>query len=151
MISFSFTIDVKQESIVKQYLILNYIKETKKSRRHFSGLFHSPKKYNYPVITFFVQVENEHQLNLLKIFLNNLKVISTTMNIKKFTARYYLYNPAWVILLSLIDIMFLINSIRYNDSEILLFIIPSVVYFIIYYFKKHGIIIRRVTWEEKLK
>lgn len=151
MISFSFTVDVKQESIVKQYLSLNYIKETKKSRRHFSGMFRSPKKYNYPVITFFVQVEDEHQLHLLKTFLNSLNHPFMITQIKKFTVEDYLYNPVWVILLSLIDIMFIINAIRYNDLEILWFIIPSIVYIIIYYFKKHGVIIRRVTWEEKLK
>jgi len=151
MTSFSFTVDVKQESIVKQYLSLNYIIETKKSRKHFSGWFPSPKKYNYPVITFFVQVEDTHQLNLLKIFLNNLNHPFMITQIKKFTMIDYLYSPVWVILLSLIDIMFLINAIRYNDLEILWFIIPSVVYFIIYYFKKHGVIIRRATWEEKSK
>ena len=71
--------------------------------------------------------------------------------IKKFTMIDCLYNLVWVILLFLIDIMFIINAIRYNDSEILLFIIPSIVYFIIYYFKKHVIIIRRATWKEKSK
>jgi hypothetical protein len=151
MISFSFTVDVKQESIVKEYLSLNYINETKKSRKHFSGLFRSPKKYNYPVITFFVQVENEYQLYLLKVFLNNLNHPFMVTRIKKFTMIDCLYNLVWVILLFLIDIMFIINAIRYNDSEILLFIIPSIVYFIIYYFKKHVIIIRRATWKEKSK
>jgi hypothetical protein len=136
MISFSFTVDVKQESIVKQYLSLNYINETKKKRKS------SPKKYNHPVITFFVQVENEYQLYLLKAFL---------INITESSWAYYLYNPIWGILLFLIDIMFLINAIRYDDLEVLLFIIPSLVYFIIYYFKKHGVIIRRATWEEKSK
>jgi hypothetical protein len=151
MISFSFTVDVKQESIVKQYLSLNNIIETKKSIIHFSGLFRSPKKYNYPVITFFVQVENEQQLSLLKSFLSNLNHPFMTTRIKKFTMIDYLYNPIWTIILVIIDIMFLMNAIRYNDSEILWFIIPSVGYFIIYYFKKHGVIIRRATWEEKLK
>jgi len=151
MISFSFTIDVKQETIVKQYLSLNNIIETKKSIIHFSGLFRSPKKYNYPVITFFVQVENEQQLSLLKSFLSNLNHPFMTTRIKKFTMIDYLYNPIWTIILVIIDIMFLMNAIRYNDSEILWFIIPSVGYFIIYYFKKHGVIIRRATWEEKLK
>ena len=142
MTYFSFTVDVKQESIVKQYLSLNNITETKKSRKHFSGWFPSPKKYNYPVITFFVQVENEYQLYLLKAFL---------IDITKSSWLDYLYNPIWIIILIIIDIMFLINAIRYNDLEILWFIIPSVVYFIIYYFKKHGVIIKGATWEEKLK
>jgi len=151
MTSFSFTVDVKQESIVKQYLSLNYIIETKKSRKHFSGWFPSPKKYNYPVITFFVQVENKYQLYLLKAFLNNLKEASTPIDTTESSWLDYLYNPIWVILLFLIDIMFLINAIRYDDLEVLLFIIPSLVYFIIYYFKKHGVIIRRATWKEKSK
>jgi hypothetical protein len=151
MTSFSFTVDAKQESIVKQYLSLNYIIETKKSRKHFSGWFPSPKKYNYPVITFFVQVENKYQLYLLKAFLNNLKEASTPIDTTESSWLDYLYNPIWIIILIIIDIMFLINAIRYNDLEILWFIIPSVVYFIIYYFKKHGVIIRRATWEEKSK
>ncbi|MFA5397573.1 MAG: hypothetical protein WC346_16300 [Methanogenium sp.] len=151
MTSFSFTVDVKQESIVKQYLSLNYIIETKKSRKHFSGWFPSPKKYNYPVITFFVQVENKYQLYLLKAFLNNLKEASTPIDTTESSWLDYLYNPIWIIILIIIDIMFLINAIRYDDVDALLFIIPSIVYFIIYYFKKHGVIIRRDTWEEKSK
>jgi len=136
MFSFTFTVDVKQESIVKQYLSLNSIIETKKSRKHFSGLFLPPKKYNYPVITFFVQVKDEYQLGILKSFLNSLKDISTFEDIKKSTALDYLYNPIWIMLLVIIDTIFLINAIRYNDSEILWLMLPSVVYFIIYYFKK---------------
>lgn len=135
MFSFTFTIDVKQESIVKQYLSLNSIVEAKKSRKHFSGLFLPPKKYNYPVITFFVQVENKFQLCSLKEFLSNLKDSSTPMYIKESSWLDYLYNPAWSIIIVVIEIMLLINAIRYDDPEMLWFMIPGIIYLSVYYIR----------------
>jgi hypothetical protein len=141
MTFFSFTVEVTQESIVKQYLSLNCIKETKKSIINFSGKFPPLKKYNYPVITFFVQVNDEYQLRLLKSFLSSLKeasVFNVFNDTKQPLKLYYLYNPVWIILLILIDIMLLMNVIRYNDFEVLWFILPSIAYFIIYCLRSIG-------------